>query len=591
MRLRRLYSNRPLVFQPIRFRDGLNVVVGSVRRPKSRDRDTHNLGKSLLAQILDFCLIKKRKPAFFLFKHQQFAQYVFFLELELDSGSYVTVRRSVQEGSKASFAYHDEAELDLSAAGEGVWQHWNVPFERARELLDGALDLEAVAPWSYRNAISYALRTQQDYDDPFRLTKFAAKHSTWKPYLAHVLGLDATVVQRGYVIEAKIQQLKADEARAKGASGGVETADQLRGLVEMAERDVSTLGRELETFNLAPSEERVTRQLVDDLDQRIAQANEDRYIFESERVRINKALSQRLLVDLGSLETLFSQAKVYFGDQVKRDYQALLEFNRELLEERDSYLREELLEIVAQINELDQDLRTLNRQRSEALRALSDAAALDTYKSLTRRFANRQAELEVLRLRHKAVDELLAVRREVHRLELEAAEVHASLEQLVASTEGTYREIRRYFDEIVLTVVGRHGNLFTEVNKQGHPEFRTEIVEADGSSTSAGQGFSYGRLICIAFDMAVARAYSNRRYPHFIYHDGFLETLDDRKKLNLIDISREYSANGTQHIITVIDAELPVDENGNRFAFDESEVILRLHDADDSGRLFAIPSW
>lgn len=591
MKLRRLYSNEPAVFDPVTFRDGLNVVVGSVRRPKSRDRDTHNLGKSLLAQIVDFCLLRKKTPGFFLFRHEQFAHFVFFLQIELDLGAFLTVRRSVQDGSKASFIYHSDPYQDFSGVEEAGWQHWNVSFERAREILDGALDLSAVKPWSYRNAIAYALRTQQDYDDPFRLTKFAAKHSTWKPYLAQILGLDAPLIQRSYEVEARIQELRAEEARHRAATGGIHTTDQVRGLLEMAERDVAMLYRELERFDLAPAEERVTRLLVDEIDDQIASLNEERYALESDRSRIEKSLEQRLVVDLGALETLFNQAKIYFGSQVKRDYNALLEFNRELVEERDLYLREELAEIRKRIGAIDTSLHSLNLERSEALRLLSDAAALDAYKILTRRFADRQAELEVLRLRHKSVEELLALRREINALELERAEVRAALEQMVASTEGIYRQIRLYFDEITLRVIGRHGNLFTQVNKQGHPEFRAEIVDADGTSTSAAQGFSYGRLICIAFDMAVARAYANQRYPHFIYHDGFLETLDDRKKRNLIEVSREFSAAGTQHIITVIEAELPVDESGHRFAFDEDEIILRLHDADDSGRLFNMPSW
>jgi uncharacterized protein YydD (DUF2326 family) len=37
------------------------------------------------------------------------------------------------------------------------------------------------------------------------------------------------------------------------------------------------------------------------------------------------------------------------------------------------------------------------------------------------------------------------------------------------------------------------------------------------------------------------------------YHDGVLETLDDRKKLNLIDVIRDYAGHGVQHVVTAID--------------------------------------
>ena len=76
-----------------------------------------------------------------------------------------------------------------------------------------------------------------------------------------------------------------------------------------------------------------------------------------------------------------------------------------------------------------------------------------------------------------------------------------------------------------------------------------------------------------------------------IFHDGLLEGLDDRKKVNLIEVVRRYSGYGIQQIVTVIDSDLPIDEGGNRVAFRNDEIILRLHDEDESGRLFRMTSW
>src|SRR5690554_464458 len=102
MKLRRLYTNIPRLRPPIVFHDGLNIVVGEIRHPTNLDRDTHNLGKSLLAQLIDFCLLKKKDKNFFLFRHTEvFENFVFFLEIETPSGAFVTVRRAVETGSKA----------------------------------------------------------------------------------------------------------------------------------------------------------------------------------------------------------------------------------------------------------------------------------------------------------------------------------------------------------------------------------------------------------------------------------------------------------------------------------------------------------
>ena len=100
MKLSKLYSNMPDKFAPVDLVSGLNVVLAEIRLPENRRKDTHNLGKTTLGRMLDFGLLAGRDPKFFLFKHMDlFSDFVFFLEIEISDGTYVTVRRSVAEAS------------------------------------------------------------------------------------------------------------------------------------------------------------------------------------------------------------------------------------------------------------------------------------------------------------------------------------------------------------------------------------------------------------------------------------------------------------------------------------------------------------
>src|SRR4051812_9553954 len=104
MKLSRLYSNKPALFEPVEFVDGLNVVMADIRLPENKSKDTHNLGKTTLGRLLDFGFLAKRDSKFFLFKHiELFEDFVFFLEIELQDASFVTIRRSVREATKISF--------------------------------------------------------------------------------------------------------------------------------------------------------------------------------------------------------------------------------------------------------------------------------------------------------------------------------------------------------------------------------------------------------------------------------------------------------------------------------------------------------
>src|ERR1035437_2496958 len=115
MKLSRLYSNQPDLFGTVDFTPGLNVVMAEIRLPENRNRDTHNLGKTTLGRLLDFCFLASRDPQFFLFKHEDlFKQFVFFLEIELADASYITVRRSVEEATKISFKKHKARHQDFT---------------------------------------------------------------------------------------------------------------------------------------------------------------------------------------------------------------------------------------------------------------------------------------------------------------------------------------------------------------------------------------------------------------------------------------------------------------------------------------------
>ncbi len=65
MMLSKIYSNKHDVFEDIFFQFGLNIILGEIRNPENRNRDTHNLGKSKLCDVIDFCLLKKKTNHFF----------------------------------------------------------------------------------------------------------------------------------------------------------------------------------------------------------------------------------------------------------------------------------------------------------------------------------------------------------------------------------------------------------------------------------------------------------------------------------------------------------------------------------------------
>lgn len=109
-----------MAFTPILFNDGFNVVLGDITDSQNTNRDTHNLGKTTLVKLLDFMLLAKRDSGQFLFKNfEVFKDFVFFLEIALNDGGFLTIQRSVAANTKISFKSHSEKYQDFRQSNEG----------------------------------------------------------------------------------------------------------------------------------------------------------------------------------------------------------------------------------------------------------------------------------------------------------------------------------------------------------------------------------------------------------------------------------------------------------------------------------------
>lgn len=169
-------------------------------------------------------------------------------------------------------------------------------------------------------------------------------------------------------------------------------------------------------------------------------------------------------------------------------------------------------------------------------------------------------------------------------------QIEEDVEKRNSDPNSLFSAIRVFFSEIVEEVIDRKALLSVSPNQLGHLEFKAEILDESGNATSADLGYTYRKLLCIAFDLAVLRAHLDEKFPRFVYHDGVFESLDDRKKENLLGAIRRYAELGLQSVVTLIDSDLPA-RTDEEPVFAAAEVVLTLHDEGDAGRLFKMRAW
>lgn len=598
MKLSRLYSNKPDLFEPVEFVPGLNVVMAEIRLPENRNKDTHNLGKTTLGRLIDFGFLAGRDAKFFLFKHLDlFKDFVFFLEIELIDASYVTVRRSVEEASKISFKKHEASHQDFTALPAAKWDHLDMPFERARDMLDSLLDWRALKPWSYRKGLGYQLRSQDDFRDVFHLRKFAATHADWKPFLAHILGFNAHLIALHYEKEDQLKEKDATAQTIKNELGGsIEDISKIEGILLLKQQEAEKKQKLLDAFDFRAQDKDRTKQLVDEIDERIAALNAERYSLNQNRKKILASLEEdQILFNPDEAQRLFEEAGVLFSGQIKKDFQQLIAFNRAITDERRRYLQEERTEVEADLKRVNAELNVLGKRRSDTLSFLSGTDVFNKYKQVSDEMVTLRADITSLERQRGFLHRLQELRTDIRALTEERGhlqtQIEADVEQQNSDKTSLFSSIRLFFSEIVEDVIDRKALLSVSPNQLGHLEFKAEILDESGNATSADLGHTYRKLLCIAFDMAVLRAHLDDKFPRFVYHDGVFESLDDRKKENLLAAIRRYADLGIQPVITLIDSDLPTRNEKAGSVFCEDEIVLTLHDEDERGRLFKLRAW
>lgn len=127
--------------------------------------------------------------------------------------------------------------------------------------------------------------------------------------------------------------------------------------------------------------------------------------------------------------------------------------------------------------------------------------------------------------------------------------------------------------------------LYVSINSSGNVEFRSLVANEDESRiTAESNGNTYRKMLCVAFDLAILIAYNKKSFYRFVYHDGVLEGLDNRKKKKFIELIRNYCEQyDVQYIFTSIEDDLPLDILES---FTAEEKCLILDDSGDEGKLF-----
>jgi uncharacterized protein YydD (DUF2326 family) len=583
MKLSQLYANKS--FKNIVFNDGLNLVLAKVTKKLDLNKDSHNLGKSRLIEVIDFLLLAKPEGEDLFYKHKnQFTGYVFYLEILLNSGKYLTIRRCIDVQSKISFKITNQS---VNLLDNEDWDIVNLAFEKGVETLNEYLAFDILPNWSYRKSVTYFLRSQKDYGDVFQLSKFVGKHEYWKPMVFDLLGFNGNLLTEKYETDTQISEQKTFINKIKNQFAvDTEEVDKIKGVIDLKLAEQKELQEQIDNFNFYQQERKLNKELVEDVENQISELNSAEYNLEFDLDKTKQSFAQNISFDIDQLKGIYAEAEIFFPDNLVKDYKALEEFNKRITEERNKYLEEKIETLTKQLKEIRISLLNFDLKRTQILSVLKDKDSFKKFKSYQIDLTKIEGEISRLDEKLKSIDKIAVLNETTKKLsenlELLVKKINT---QISASDNKIYPEIRRVFHNIFKFIFNVPAIIFMRQNGQGNIEFKVEVTkENEVDITAEGKGNTYQKMLCISFDIAVLVAYHKNSFYRFVYHDGALEGLDNRKKINYINAVRRYCIeHNLQYIFTSIEHDIPPEMLKT---FTKKEICLNLNDSGDDGKLF-----
>lgn len=582
MKLIKVFSDGP--FKNVKFNEDYNVVLATIH-DKEHKKDTHNLGKTSLLVVIDFLLLSTYTKKYPILINSIFSAQTFFLEILLNSGKYLVIRRGIAKPSKVSFKLNDVPLDNFDMPEE--WDNENIAFVEAQDKLNMYLGYDVLVNWQYRKSISYFLRSQKDYLDVFQLNKFKGKHISWKPFVFELLGFDGNLVKKKLQCDEEIDIKKMEIATLqKQASVDIAERDKIVGLIEIKEEEKIRTEKEIDKFNFYSQDVSLTRELIDSIDTELQSLNSERYSLGYEIKKINTSLSQTsVTIRLDKLKELYDEVEMFFPESLLKKYEELEQFTDAISTERRKYLEENLLSLKEEYAKINEAIKIKEQERSEKISVLTEVDVYDKFKVYQKELVSLETELSLLQEKLRLIDSSSTIRTDIEVLKKERKEYVDKIREAIDNR--AHAEINKIFNQIVTEVTDTNAVISIKQNYDGNVDFEADYQTMSQVITSEAEGTSYKKLLCVAFDVALLVSYSSHSFYKFVYHDGVLEGLDDRVKQRLIKVTQRICSDyGLQYILSLIDSDIPKKVEGDSFEFPIDSVCLHLNDLDDNGKLF-----
>ena len=572
MYLNKLSANM-MGFHTIKFKDGLNFIVGRRENPAMKDlKETYNgLGKSLTIEIIHFCLGSNKTDAF----KENLQGWIFTLEFTIKGEKYV-VSRSCDEQNN----------VILNGEKTSLKKYNKIMQEKVFDLNDD----KKIDYLTFRSLISRFIRRYKSSYNKYDI--YVSQETDYQKLInnGYLLGLSAELIQNKMKLKKEIEQLGSTkktvekDAVLKEYFVGNEDLDiQITDLKD----EIKEVENKIRSFKVAENYKDMKLK-ADGIAHEKKEILNRLVIIENSIRKIDKSLKIKSDIQLESILQVYKEAQVVFEDKVVKNLEQVTEFHNKLLQNRQQRLENQKNSMINERLSLEQKAQEYGNELDKLMYFLGSHGALEEYTAINDRLSELKLRLEKAtdykNLLETYENKLAEANIEIEKQKLQANKYIKENEELFENIMSVFRTYSKTFYK------DKASGLDIKVN-DGANQLRFDInAKIIGDSSD---GISEVCIFC--FDLTLLKLGNHN--VNFLFHDSRLfANMDPRQRLSLIKIVEDeakkcniqYIASLNEDLISTLKDVAPEEEYNHYSKLIEDNTILSLTDKCDEDKLLGM---
>ncbi len=552
--LQRLYTE-PKYFEPIKFTEGVNLIIGD----RSDDSNkTNGVGKSICVEFINFCLLKDPKDSRITkIPEQQFPLDVkIILDLKINNQQLTIIR--TRENYENVIVKTEDSELFFNSIKDTSKYLQNLLFENHSNT--------SVYP-SFRQIISTVIRDERsEFKDIINC--FDTKKRIPPDFSPHLyfLGFDISyyIEYKKLYKEIENQKIHIRKLLKEITDSGSINLKDVKAKLNSLEDEVVKINNSIEDLRTNEAYNYIHNDLVNlDVELDTLRTRQKAILYEIKKI---ESFPKPESISKTEISILYNQFKNGLGDIIEKSLTELESFKSKIDNFRKSIVNDKLELLKKELNQLAIKIREKDSLYSDKLKSIDNGKILKDIKTGLRIYNQKSEELNKIRFQMNEYEEAKK-HKDLILLERLNELKHEINNQII-----TNKELLKSFE---LTILDIHEQIMK--NKEAYFDIVTknssrskEFIEFQIRIDDDG-GHSHERTKVFIYDIALMiNDFTKIRHPKLLIHDNIFDVDQDTlvQCLNFLNKQESFYPNEFQYILTINRDKIENEERQNLIKMD-----------------------